>query len=143
MFSRCKKRRILYNHKVSLPADTNAECYTTLCAMQTSVVDVRRTTLEKAYFRAELERQNHNGTFTYYGSLKIEKLLKIVFLAKIGSSQDADAWKCDFDTFCFTYLRCNAAFAILYCAEAAVPESIVRLYAVVTVTDLVIRPRGR
>ena len=40
-------------------------------------------------------------------------------------------------------LRCNAAFAILYCAEAAVPESIVRLYAVVTVTDLVIRPRGR
>ena len=41
------------------------------------------------------------------------------------------------------FLRCNAAFAILYCAEAAVPESIVRLYAVVTVTDLVIRPRGR
>ena len=40
-------------------------------------------------------------------------------------------------------LRCNAAFAILYCAEAAVPESIVRLYAVVTVTDLVTRPRGR
>ena len=40
-------------------------------------------------------------------------------------------------------LRCNAAFAILYCAEAAFPESIVRLYAVVTVTDLVIRPRGR
>ena len=32
-------------------------------------------------------------------------------------------------------LRCNAAFAILYCAEAAVPESIVRLYAVITVTD--------
>ena len=32
-------------------------------------------------------------------------------------------------------LRCNAAFAILYCAEAVVPE--------VTVTDLVIRPRGR
>ena len=42
-------------------------------------------------------------------------------------------------------LRCNAAFAILFCAEAAVPgpESIVRLYAVVSVTDLVIRPRGR
>ena len=40
-------------------------------------------------------------------------------------------------------LRCNAAFAILYCAEAVVPEGIVRLYAVVTVTDLVIRPRGR
>ena len=40
-------------------------------------------------------------------------------------------------------LRCNAAFAILYCAEAAVHESTVRLYAVVTVTDLVIRPRGR
>ena len=40
-------------------------------------------------------------------------------------------------------LRCNAAFAILFCAEAAVPESIVRLYAVVTVTDLVIRLRGR
>ena len=34
-------------------------------------------------------------------------------------------------------LRCNAAFAILFCAEAAVPERIVRLYAVVTVTDLV------
>ena len=43
----------------------------------------------------------------------------------------------------FKKLRCNAAFAILYCAEAAVPESIVRLYVVVTVTDLVIRPRGR
>ena len=42
----------------------------------------------------------------------------------------------------FINLRCNTAFAILYCAEAAVPESIVRLYAVVTVTDLVIRPRG-
>ena len=41
------------------------------------------------------------------------------------------------------FLRCNAAFAILFCAEAAVPESIVRLYAVVSVTDLVIRPRGR
>ena len=40
-------------------------------------------------------------------------------------------------------LRCNAPFAILCCAEAAVPESIVRLYAVVTVTVLVIRPRGR
>ena len=38
--------------------------------------------------------------------------------------------------------RCNAAFAILYCAEAVVPEGIVRLYAVVTITDLVIRPRG-
>ena len=31
----------------------------------------------------------------------------------------------------------------LFCAEAAVPESIVRLYAVVSVTDLVIRSRGR
>ena len=41
------------------------------------------------------------------------------------------------------HLRCNAAFAILYCAKAVVPEGIVRLYAVVTVTDLVIRPRGR
>ena len=41
------------------------------------------------------------------------------------------------------FLRCNAAFAALFCAEAAVPESIVRLYAVVTVTDLVIRPLGR
>ena len=40
-------------------------------------------------------------------------------------------------------LRCNAAFAVLFCAEAAVPDSIVRLYAVVRVTDLVIRPRGR
>ena len=40
-------------------------------------------------------------------------------------------------------LRCNAAFAILCCAEAAVPERIVRLYVVVTLTDLVIRPRGR
>ena len=43
----------------------------------------------------------------------------------------------------YVLLRCNAASAILYCAEAAVPEGIVRLYAVVTVTDLVIRPRGR
>ena len=75
MFSRWKKRRILDNHKLSLPADTYAERYTTLCAVQTSVVDVRRTTLEKAYFRAE--RQNHNSTFTYYGSLNIEKLLKM------------------------------------------------------------------
>ena len=40
-------------------------------------------------------------------------------------------------------LRCNAAFAILFCAGAAVPESIIRLYAVVSVTDLVIRPRTR
>ena len=48
-----------------------------------------------------------------------------------------------FLSFLFFFLRCNAAFAILYCAEAVVPEGIVRLYAVVTVTDLVIRPRGR
>ena len=40
-------------------------------------------------------------------------------------------------------LRCKAAFAILHCVEAAVPESIVRSYAAVTVIDLVIRPRGR
>ena len=44
------------------------------------------------------------GTFTYYGSLKIEKLLKIVFLAQIGSSQDAEAGKCDFDSF-FSLVR--------------------------------------
>ena len=37
------------------------------------------------------------STFTYYGSLEIEKLIKIVYWAQIGSSQALEAEKCDFD----------------------------------------------
>ena len=43
------------------------------------------------------------STFTYYGSLEIEKLIKIVFWAQIGSSQALEAGWCDFDSFCFAY----------------------------------------
>ena len=43
------------------------------------------------------------GTFTYYRSLEIEKLIKIVFWAQIDSSQALEAGKCDFDSFCFAY----------------------------------------
>ena len=43
------------------------------------------------------------GTFTYYGSLEIEKLIKIVFWAQIGSSRGIEAGKCDFDSFCFAH----------------------------------------
>ena len=46
----------------------------------------------------------HYSTFTYYRSLKIEKLLKFVFLVQIGSSQDAEVGKSDFDSLCFAYL---------------------------------------
>ena len=45
----------------------------------------------------------HYSTFTYYWSLEIEKLIKIVFWAQIGSSQALEAGKCDFDSFCFAY----------------------------------------
>ena len=43
------------------------------------------------------------STFTYYGSLEIEKLLKIFFLSQIGSSQEAEAGECDFDLFCLAH----------------------------------------
>ena len=43
------------------------------------------------------------STFTYYGSLEIEKLIKIVFSAQIGSSQTLEAGECDFDQLCFAY----------------------------------------
>ena len=42
------------------------------------------------------------STFTYYGSLEIEKLLKI-FWGQIGSSQEAEAGECDFDSFCLAH----------------------------------------
>ena len=42
---------------------------------------------------------HHYSTFTYYGSLEIEKLLKIFFLGQIGGSQEAEAGECDFDSF--------------------------------------------
>ena len=47
------------------------------------------------------------STFTYYVSLKIEKLLKIFFGGQIGSSQEAEAGECDFDSFCFAHSRRN------------------------------------
>ena len=37
------------------------------------------------------------------GSLKIESWSKSYFLAQIGSSQDAEAGRCNFDSFCFAY----------------------------------------
>ena len=46
---------------------------------------------------------SHYCTFTYYGSLEIEKLIKIVFWAQIDSRQALEAGKCDFDSFCFAY----------------------------------------
>ena len=60
----------------------------------------------KAFF--SFQRYSHNNsntysTFTNYGSLEIEKLIKIVFWAQIGSSQALEAGKCDFDQFCFAY----------------------------------------
>ena len=48
-----------------------------------------------------LPRSSYYSTFTYYGSLEIEKLTKIVFWAQIGRSQALEAGKCDFDQFCF------------------------------------------
>ena len=50
-----------------------------------------------------VDRSTHYSTFTYYGSLEIEKLIKIVIWAQIGCSQALEAGKCDFDSFCFAY----------------------------------------
>ena len=89
--------------------------------------------------------------FTFLGTLKwfnFSKkicqniLLSTSFQTKRPFEDSPSGFKIRFQPYSDA-LRCNAAFAILYCAEAAVPESIVRLYVVVTVTDLVIRPRGR
>ena len=46
-----------------------------------------------------------NSTFTYYGSLKIEKLLKIFFWGQIGRNQEAKAGQCNIDPFCLAHLR--------------------------------------
>ena len=43
------------------------------------------------------------STFTYYGLLDIEKLLKIFFWGQIGSSQEPEARECDFDAFCLDH----------------------------------------
>ena len=53
----------------------------------------------------QLMHQYYILTFTYYGSLEIEKLIKIVLWAQIGISQALEAGKCDFDSFCLAYTR--------------------------------------
>ena len=50
---------------------------------------------------------SHYRTFTYYGSLINEKLLKIFFWGQIGSSQEAEVGECNFDSFCLAHLRGN------------------------------------
>ena len=48
---------------------------------------------------------SYYSTFTYNGSLKIEKLLKIFFWCQIGRNQEAKAGECDIDSFCLAHLR--------------------------------------
>ena len=45
------------------------------------------------------------STFTYNGSLKIEKLLKIFFFGQISRNKEAKAGECDIDSFSVAHLH--------------------------------------
>ena len=63
----------------------------------------QQTRFERECGQKQQKKKHNYSTFTYCGSLEIEKLLKIVFWAQIGSSQALEAGECDFDSFCFAY----------------------------------------
>ena len=73
----------------------------------------RRTTRQSEWLK-------NYSTFTYYGSLKIEKLLKIFFWDQIGGSQEAEAGECDFDSFCVAQ-SCGSFLAPLFSRKMAGP----------------------
>ena len=70
-----------------------------LCTMCTG----HRPSSRLADERITVPGNNNYSAFTYYGSLEIEKLIKIVFQAQIGGSQGLEAGYCDFDSFRFAY----------------------------------------